>query len=84
MFFTYVLLDKNRNFYVGYSKDLKNRLKEHFKGLVFSTKYKLPIKLIYYEACLNKFDALKREKHFKSGPGKKFLKQRLKYFISNE
>ena len=78
---TYVLLDKNGNFYIGYSSNIKNRLKEHKIGRVFATKTKLPIKLIYYEACLNRYDAYKREKYLKSGPGRKFIKHRLQNFL---
>jgi len=82
MFFTYVLQCKNTNLYVGYSNDLKERLNHHNCGKVFSTKNKLPVELIYYEACKNQFDALKREKYLKSGPGKKFLKNRLKRYLN--
>ena len=83
MFYVYVLHDKNGNFYTGYSKNLKSRLQEHISGKVFATKSKLPVKLIYYESCLNDYDATKREKYLKSGPGKKFLRYRLKYFLSS-
>ena len=31
----------------------------------------------YYEACLNREDAFRRERHLKSGRGKRCLKQRL-------
>jgi len=31
--------------------------------------------------CLNKYDALKREKYLKSGPGRKFVKNRLKNYL---
>jgi putative endonuclease len=81
-YYTYILLSKkDSRFYAGYSADLGNRLKEHQKGLVFSTKHRLPVELIYYEACLNEYDALRREKYFKSGKGKKFLKKRLRRFL---
>ncbi len=82
MIYTYVLLShKDRKFYSGYSKDLRNRLKEHQEGKVFSTKSRLPVKLIYYEACINEEDALQREKYLKSGRGKAFLKKRLRRFL---
>jgi putative endonuclease len=80
-FYTYVLLDKGNCFYIGFTYDLKNRLVEHKLGKVLSTKNKLPVKLIYYEACINKYDAVKRERYLKSGPGKKYLKHRLKRFL---
>ena len=39
-------------------KDLKIRLDQHQKGLVSSTAHRRPLKLIYYEACLNENDAI--------------------------
>jgi len=78
-FYTYVLMSqKDRNFYTGVTNNLKKRLEKHNNGLVFSTKYRLPVKLVYFEACLNKHDAYQREKYLKTGMGKRFLKNRLK------
>lgn len=81
MFYVYVLTDKNQNFYIGYSGNLTKRLSEHRHGLVFATKNKLPIKLVYYESCLNMYDSLAREKYLKSGPGRRFLKNRLRRYL---
>ena len=81
MYYTYVLISENDGkFYMGFTKDLKKRLEEHSKGKVNSTAQRIPLRLIYYEACLNKYDALKREKYFKSGFGRRFLKNRLEEF----
>ena len=81
MFYTYVLLsEKDNNFYVGFTKDLNNRIDQHNKGNVPSTVYRRPFKLVYYEACLNETDALKREKYLKSGYGRRYLKKRLESF----
>ena len=82
--YTYVLLSKKDDFlYVGCTQDLQNRLKEHNNSEVFSTKHRLPIKLIYHETCLNKKDAYTREKYLKSGMGRRYIKNRLKnYFTS--
>jgi len=78
MFYTYVLMSEIDNkLYIGYSNDLKNRYKEHCQGLVESTKYRRPLKLVYYEACLEENKAIKREKYFKTGFGRRFLKQRI-------
>src|SRR3989344_4373531 len=38
--------------------------------------------LIYYEACINQQDAYKREKYLKSGYGKRYIRGRLKRFLS--
>jgi hypothetical protein len=37
---------------------------------------------VYYEACINEDDAKAREKYLKSGMGKRYLKNRLKRFLS--
>jgi putative endonuclease len=83
-FFVYVLLsEKDGNFYTGYTKDLEMRLIDHNKGSVHSTKYRLPMKLIYWEGCLNQQDATRREKYLKSGNGKIYLKNRLRNYLIN-
>jgi putative endonuclease len=82
MYYTYVLLsEKDSNFYTGYTKNLKKRIEEHSNGFVSSTKNRRPMRLIYYEACLNKADAVKREKYFKSGFGRRFLNNRLEQYL---
>jgi putative endonuclease len=80
----YVLKSKkDDNLYIGFTPDIKKRLFKHNSGKVFSTKKRLPIKLIYTEICLNKKDAIQREKYLKTGVGKKFIKQRLKHYFNN-
>jgi putative endonuclease len=84
MFYVYVLLSqKDRNFYVGYTEDLAKRMDEHGTGLVISTRNRRPMQLVYYEGSINKKDAMHREKYLKTTWGKRYLKNRLKYFISN-
>ncbi len=83
MYYAYVLQSmKDMNFYTGYTKDLKLRFEQHNKGLVDSTKERRPFKLIYYEASINKEDALKREKYLKTYHGKMFLHKRLKSYLT--
>jgi len=78
MFFTYVLLSlKDSKLYVGYTNNLKKRFIEHQKGGVEATRPRRPLKLVYYEACPNKQLAIKREKYFKTGFGRRFLKVRI-------
>ena len=78
MYYTYVLKSlKDKDLYIGYSEELKNRVLEHNNGLVPATKNRLPLKLVYYEACLSKNKALEREKYFKTGFGRRFLKNRV-------
>jgi putative endonuclease len=80
MFYTYVLKSKIDNkLYVGWTLDLKKRIAKHEKGLVEATKNRVPLSLVYYEACLNKESAIKREKQLKSGFGRAYLKRRKVY-----
>jgi len=83
MFYVYVLRSCSDNgFYVGYTKDLRERLKAHNSGRVRSTEKRLPVELVYYEACLNQNDAFRREKYLKTAYGKRYLKNRLRdYFM---
>lgn len=83
MFYTYVLHSKKDNkLYYGFTQDLAQRFEQHNKGLVESTKDRQPLKLIYYEACCTKEDALRREKYFKSYRGRQFLSKRLKSYFT--
>ena len=84
MYYIYILQSKkDKHFYTGYTNDLKNRLKAHNNGEVISTKSRLPFELVYYEACLNQQDATHREKYLKTAWGKRYIKQRLKKYLSN-
>jgi len=83
MFYTYILICSDKRLYTGYTPDLKNRFKLYSLGKVLSTKRRLPVELIYYEACLDKQDAIRREKTLKSGPGKIYIKKRMKRFFQN-
>lgn len=82
-FYVYILESEidGKN-YTGYTKDLNLRLSQHNNGYVESTKYRKPLKLIYFEACLSQKDALKREKYLKTYYGKMFLKKRLKSYFT--
>jgi putative endonuclease len=83
MFYTYVLESKkDGNLYYGYTHDLTQRFEQHTKGLVESTAYRRPPKLVYYEACISKHDALQRERYFKSYRGRQFLYKRLKSYFT--
>ena len=77
-FYVYVLESlKDGERYIGCTSNLKKRLEEHKKGLSFSTKFRLPFKLIYFEGCLNQEDAKRREDYLKTTQGRRFLGLRL-------
>ena len=83
MYYTYVLQSgKDNNFYAGYTKNLKLRFEQHQKGLVKSTSNRGSLKLVYYESCLDKKDAMHRERYFKTYLGKLFIKNRLKSYLT--
>ena len=82
-FYVYVLQsEKDKNFYTGYTHNINSRVAEHNGGKVESTKNRIPFKIIYWEGCLNKKDALLREKYLKTAWGKRYLKNRLKNYLN--
>ena len=83
MGYIYVLQSlKDKQFYVGYSNNLKKRVKDHNEEKVSSTKFRRLLKLVYYEACLNQQDTTKREKYLKTAWGKRYIKNRLKNYLT--
>ncbi len=84
MYYVYVLQSqKDKQFYTGFTTDMKRRIKEHNEGKVFSTKNRVPLKQIYYEACLSQKDAVKRERYLKTTYGKRYIKNRLANYLNS-
>ncbi len=84
-YYVYVLeSEKDNQWYTGYSDDLQRRLKEHKSGQCYSTINRRPLKLICFEGCLNKDDAIAREKYLKSGMGKRYLRNRMKKYFNKK
>jgi putative endonuclease len=83
MYYTYVLQStKDGKWYTGFTGDLQKRFSDHNAGRVPVTKNRGPFELIYYEACLHEQDATAREKYLESGMGKRYVRNRLKRFLS--
>ncbi len=83
MHYTYVLLStKEKKLYLGFTQDLKTRMELHKRGFMMKGKNNGSLKLIYLEACLNKKDALRRDKYLNSFFGKRYLKTRLKKYFA--
>jgi len=77
MFYTYILLSSETNrYYIGYTPDLKNRLKTHLAGKVKSTKSNLNYQLEWYCAFKSEKQAVAFEKYLKTGSGIAFMKKR--------
>ncbi|HEY4479722.1 MAG TPA: GIY-YIG nuclease family protein [Candidatus Paceibacterota bacterium] len=79
MFYVYILRSKrDRGLYIGYTNDLRRRVKEHNSGSTRSTKARKPFELVYYEAYKSQRDAKHREKALKLfGRARESLKRRL-------
>jgi putative endonuclease len=83
VFYVYVLRsESDRGFYVGFTINLRQRLKQHNARTSFATAHRGPWKLIYYEAYLNEKDAIGRERYLKSGAGRRFMKAQLRNYLA--
>ncbi|OGB73643.1 hypothetical protein A3K24_02260 [candidate division Kazan bacterium RIFCSPHIGHO2_01_FULL_44_14] len=81
MYYVYVLRSQiDGKLYVGFTEDLKKRLIAHNSGKNLSTQTRKPLDLIFYEAFINKFDALRRERYFKTTKEKVTLVQMLREY----
>ena len=81
-YFVYVLYsEKDDGFYTGYTSDLRKRIEAHQAGKVRSTKHRLPLVLVYYEACRHQQDATHREQYLKTTYGKRYLRNRMKRYF---
>ena len=81
--YVYVLRSiKDGQFYVGLTRNLPARLQMHNGGKVPSTKSRIPLELVYWEGCLNEHDSARREKYLKSAWGKRYIKGRLRQYLT--
>jgi len=77
VYYVYILKLKDDTYYVDYSNNLKQRISEHKRGIVKTTKNNLPITLVFYASFLAKKKALDFEKYIKHGSGYAFRNKRL-------
>jgi len=81
-YYVYVLQsEKDHKFYTGCASNIQKRLEEHNSGKVSTTRNRRPLKLIYWEGCLNQQDAASRERYLKTTWGKRYIKSRLTEYI---
>jgi predicted GIY-YIG superfamily endonuclease len=78
MYYVYILKSiRDGSNYIGVTKDLRKRIKEHnYKGLKFTTQ-KRPYKIIWYSVFKDKIKAYRFEKYLKTGSGIAFLRKHL-------
>ena len=77
MHYVYILRLKDNSQYVGYSENLKQRIEEHSRGIVKTTKSNLPSELVFYAAFKDKYKAIKFERYLKEGSGFAFRNKHL-------
>ncbi len=83
MYYVYVLEEVNLGkLYIGYSSDLRSRIKAHHAKKVTSTRHG-DYQLIYYESYLNKAYALGREKFLKGGSGRRYINKQLRHYFDD-
>ena len=84
MYYTYTIYDKiDKKFYIGFTRNLQSRIKEHLRGNSNTTKKYKSLELVYYEVCVSKLDAEKRERQLKTGFGRGYLKKRIENYLKN-
>lgn len=72
----YILLSlKDHRTYTGSTDNIERRLTQHNSGQVKSTKDRLPLKLLFTESFETIKEARKREQWWKSGAGRRKLKE---------
>lgn len=77
-YFVYVLESEiDGRLYKGHTFDIDKRIKEHNSGKTKSTKGYKPWKLVYFETFDTREESVLREKYFKTGSGREFIKGKL-------
>ena len=66
MYYVYILKsEKDNSFYIGWTIDIRKRIKRHNTGRTRYTKTRAPWVLVYKEEYKEKAEAIKREKQLK-------------------
>ena len=74
---------KDGELYTGYSHDVVQRIEEHQNGKVPATADRRPLEFLYCELYKNRIDAMRREKFFKSGWGRAYVRKILYNTLHN-
>lgn len=77
MYYVYILKLKNGQYYTGFTKDLKTRIKRHFQKSVKTTKRIEPGEIVFYAAFRTQKLAMNFEKYLKSSSGFAFRNKHL-------
>ncbi|HAO81367.1 MAG: GIY-YIG catalytic domain protein [Parcubacteria group bacterium GW2011_GWD2_43_10] len=81
-YYVYVIQSvREGELYIGRTTDLRKRFSQHNRGSSPSTNRYTPWRPIYYEACLHRLDAERRERYLKTSQGRRLLKRRIKEYL---
>lgn len=80
MYFVYILKSlKDYGYYIGQTENVHDRIKKHNKGLVKSTKSRIPFVLVKEESFNTRSEARKRENYLKKLKGGNEFKKIINY-----
>jgi putative endonuclease len=82
MYYVYFLILNNGQLYTGRTANLQRRVNEHTAGKVLSTRKRLPVRLLGYEAYKLKSDSMRRELFLKTTEGKRLLRHQYKDILA--
>ena len=77
MYYVYILKLKNNQFYIGYTSNLKERVKQHKQNQICTTKRLKADKIVFYAGFKYKKKALSFERYLKTYSGFAFRNKRL-------
>lgn len=85
MYYFYILRSlKNKRLYLGFTPNLKERLKSHNDGENKATKPNIPYELLFYSAFKHEKDAVNCEQYFKTTAGWKRLQKMLENTLKSK
>ncbi len=83
MHYVYVMRSKkDGRLHIGHTCSLNRSLGLRNGCSVTATKDQSPLTMVYFEACCDKRDALKRERYLRGVYGRRFLENRLRFYLS--
>ncbi|MBU0577689.1 GIY-YIG nuclease family protein [Patescibacteria group bacterium] len=77
MYFAYVQKNLKQKLYKGHTSNITRRRVEHLLGWSPYSKRFGPSKIVYFEIFKSRSKAMQREKYFKTGAGRNYLKKLL-------
>jgi putative endonuclease len=81
MWYVYILQCVDGKYYVGYTKDFKDRMSRHRQGKVKFTCTRLPIEVKVVIAVCDQYTAIRLEDYLKTGSGRAFASN---HFFSDD